>query len=170
MLIFPMLHTPRLTLRKLEVEDLSSLVKYANNKTIADNIINIPHPYREPDAAFRMSYVVQGFKQKTRFVFAIIWKESGELIGEISLHLLDKNTPHGQLAYWIGEPFWNRGITTEAVEAVLDFGFKKLNLDLIYADCYAHNIASQKVLLNNKMQEHKRNGNLVMFRILNLNP
>ena len=167
-----MLHTPRLTLRKLEVEDLPSLVKYANNKTISDNIINIPHPYREPDAAFRMSYVVQGFKQKTRFVFAIIWKESGELIGEISLHLLDKSNPHGQLAYWIGEPFWNKGITTEAVEALLDFGFKKLNLDLIYADCYAHNIASQKVLLKNKMQEHKRNGNLVMFRILKekLNP
>ena len=115
--IFPELNTNRLKLRKIRIEDIPSLVKYANNKKISDNIINIPYPYREPDAAFRISFVVRGFKNKIRYVFAIILKESEELIGEISLHLLDKKNHHGQLAYWLGEPFWNQGITTEATRS-----------------------------------------------------
>lgn len=166
--LFPIINTSRLKLRKLEVEDLPALVKYANNKKIADNIVNIPFPYREPDAAMRMSFVVQGFKNKTRYVFAIILKERPELIGEISLHFLDKNNNHAQLAYWVGEPFWNQGIATEAAKAVINFGFKKLGLDLIYADCKTENQASEKVLLHNGMKTHNQNGNLVLYRITRL--
>ncbi len=61
---FPELNTKRLKLRKIQVEDIPSLVKYANNKKISDHILNIPYPYQEPDAVFRISYIVQGFKNK----------------------------------------------------------------------------------------------------------
>ena len=114
---FPQLYTTRLWLRKINIDDVSSLIKYANNKKIADRILNLSYPYQEPHAVFRISYVHQGFKNKTRYVFAIILKETGELIGEISLHLTDSNKV-AQLAYWIGEPFWNKGIATEAVSAI----------------------------------------------------
>ena len=163
--IFPMLFTERLMLRKIEVDDIPALVKYANNKKISDNIINIPYPYREPDAAFRISFVVQGFKKKTRVVFAIISKEHNELIGEISLHIMDLKNRQGQLAYWIGEPFWNKGMTTEAAKAVIRFGFEQLNLNLIYADCYTENIGSQKVIEKNGMKYHSKNGNILLYKI-----
>ncbi|MBD0378011.1 MAG: GNAT family N-acetyltransferase, partial [Flavisolibacter sp.] len=130
--VFPELYTKRLTLRKIGLEDVPSLVKYANNKKIADKVLNIPYPYQEPDAVFRISYVHQGFKNKTRYVFAIIYKESEELVEEISLHL-DNSKNIAQLAYWIGEPFWGKGIATEACQAILKFGMEKLQLDMIYA-------------------------------------
>ena len=96
--VFPELITGRLKLRKISIEDIPSLVKYANNKRIADKILNIPYPYQEPDAVFRISYVYQGFKNKTRYVFAIIFQENEELIGEISLHLaIQKNRSIGIL-------------------------------------------------------------------------
>ena len=159
---FPELNTARLKLRQLQIEDIECLVKYANNKKIADHIINIPHPYQEPDAVFRISYVVQGFKNKTRFVFAVILKETGELIGEISLHLLPNKTS-AELGYWVGEPFWNRGIATEAIKAVLSFGFEKLALQAVFATCHAENKASQKVLIKNGMAAGNTNGNVTQF-------
>lgn len=162
---FPRLQTTRLLLRKLEYEDLSALVTYANNLKISQRIINIPYPYREPDAALRLGFVARGFKEKTRYVFAIILKESHTLIGEISLHLLDKKKQSAQLAYWLGEPFWNKGLTTEAAAAVVSFGFEQLKLDLIYADCRDDNPASERILQRIGLEKHHKQGNLLFYKL-----
>jgi ribosomal-protein-alanine N-acetyltransferase len=160
--VFPALNTNRLTLRKISIEDVPSLVKYANNKKIADKVLNIPYPYQEPDAVFRISYVHQGFKNKTRYVFAIILKESEELIGEISLHL-DNSRKIAQLAYWIGEPFWGKGMATEAAKTILKFGLENLSLHMIFAECHIENNASEKVLLKNGMKKIGINGSVVQY-------
>lgn len=152
-----------LLLRRLQPEDIGALVKYANNKKIADYILNIPHPYTEPDAAMRMSYVWQGFKNKLRYVFAIILKERNELVGEVSLHLDNEQT--AQLGYWVAEPFWRRGIATEAVRAVLKFGFDTLLLHRIYAICHEENTASCKVMLNNGISKYTVTGSVVQYGI-----
>jgi [ribosomal protein S5]-alanine N-acetyltransferase len=160
--IFPELHTQRLLLRRITVEDIPALVKYASNRRISDNIINIPYPYEEPQAVFRISYVVQGFKNKQRFVFAIILKETQEMIGEISLHLAQQDKA-AELGYWVGEPFWGKGMATEAVKAVLTFGFERLGLAAIFAECHVENMASQKVVSKNGMKRRGINGNVVQF-------
>jgi len=162
--VFPELNTKRLKLRKIQIEDIPSLVKYANNKKISDNIVNIPHPYQEPNAVFRISYVVQGFKNKVRYVFAIILKDHDEFIGEISLHL-HNNVDRAELGYWVGEPFWSKGIAIEAVAAILHFGFEKLGLNEIFATSHADNKASDKVLQNNKMKKQITNGNVIQYRL-----
>lgn len=158
--IFPILYTPRLILRKIDIDDIPSLVKYGNNKKIADNVFSIPFPYQEPDAVFRIKYVNDGFKNKSRYVFSIILKETSEFIGEISLHM-DKDI--AQLGYWIGEPFWNKGIATEATGTVLKFGFEKLNLSRIFATCYEENEGSLKVLIKNGMVQESKNGSVLQF-------
>ena len=160
--VFPELYTDRLRLRRIQVEDIPLLVKYANNKKISDFVLNIPHPYQEPDAVFRISYVLQGFKSRVRYVFAIILKEKNEFIGEISLHM-DNQKDLAQLGYWVGEPFWGKGIATEAAGAVLKFGFEKLGLDKIFATCHTENAASGKVLLNNGMADSGINGNVIQY-------
>jgi [ribosomal protein S5]-alanine N-acetyltransferase len=161
---FPILHSSRLLLRKIDPDDIPSLVKYANNKKISDFVLNIPYPYNEPDAVFRISYVVQGFKNKARYIFAIILKENDEFIGEISLHL-DRQQNISELGYWIAEPFWNQGLAGEAAAAVLKFGFEKLELNLIFATCTTENIASQKVAAKAGMQRGKTTGNVIQFVI-----
>ncbi len=99
---FPVLNTPRLCLRVLEQEDFPKLVRYANNRKIAERVLNIPFPYRELDAVFRLAKVRQGFKKGQ---FSIIDQSVGELVGEIGIHPLPDGT-QGQVAYWIAEPFW----------------------------------------------------------------
>lgn len=165
MLVFPILHTERLKLRKLEVEDFSSLVKYADNKKISDRILNMPYPYREPDAAFRMGYVNKGFKDKVRFVFSIIRRENNEFIGEVSLHL-NKDGQRAEIGYWLGEPHWGSGIMTEAVKAVLQFGFERLDLNAVYASSNKDNLASARVLEKNGMRITHSSGNVIEHRIL----
>lgn len=147
---FPELITKNLKLRKIKLSDAPSLIKYAGNKKISDQIINIPFPYGEEDAVFRMNFIYQGFKNKERYVFAITLKNTDELIGEIGLHL-DKGNNSAQFGYWIAEPFWGKGIASEALEAILKFGFETLNLNKITATHYPDNPASGKVMINNKM-------------------
>jgi [ribosomal protein S5]-alanine N-acetyltransferase len=162
--VFPELHSKRLKLRKISVDDIPSLIRYANNKKIADHILNIPYPYGEPEAVFRITYVVQGFKSKARYVFAIIYLESEELIGEISLHV-DNQENIAQLGYWVGEPFWGKGIATEATETILRFGFEKLDLAMTFAECSVENIASQRVLQKNGMKKCSITGGVVQYRL-----
>lgn len=147
---FPEINTDRLKLRQIRHSDISSLIKYCNNEKIADQIINIPYPYGESDAIYRMNFVMLGFKNKERYVFAITFKDIDELIGEIGLHL-DKTNDSAQFGYWVAEPYWGKGIATEALSAILKFGFETLNLNKIYATHYPDNLSSGKVMLNNKM-------------------
>jgi [ribosomal protein S5]-alanine N-acetyltransferase len=161
---FPQLYTNRLILRKIQVEDIPALVQYANNKNVSKYILNIPYPYQEPDAVFRISYVHQGFKANSRYVFSIVLKEADAFIGEISLHL-DGQKPIAQLAYWIGEPFWNQGIVTEAIARVLVFGFEVLQLELVFATCDAENVASVKVLEKNGLSKTGATGDILQYVI-----
>lgn len=147
---FPELFTTRLRLRKVGLSDVPSLISYCHNKKISDQILNIPYPYREEDALFRINFVLQGFKNKERYVFAISLNGSNELIGEIGLHL-DKANDSAQFGYWIAEPFWGRGIASEATAALLEFGFGTLGLNKIFATHYPDNPASGKIMQNNHM-------------------
>lgn len=159
---FPILYTERLKLRKLSVDDFPALIQLADNKKISDNIVNIPYPFREPNAVFRMGYVVQGFKKKSRFTFAIAIKSDDAFLGEISL-ILEPNKPEAQLGYWIGEPHWGQGLMTEAVAGVLKFGFSSLELNKIFASCYVDNVASYQVLKKNGMEQGNGTGRLLHF-------
>ena len=150
MTALPQLITSRLLLRKLEVTDLPFLVKYANNKAVSNNVLNIPHPYTEEDAVFWLNFVWQGLKSGERFVFAVVLKESNEFIGAIGLHPNGKHNG-AEMGYWLGEAFWGNGLMTEAASAVLRFGFEELNLHKIYATHFTDNLASGKVMLKNGM-------------------
>ncbi len=160
---FPELHTPRLHLRKMQVEDVPALVKYADNKNISDYILNMPYPYREPDAVLRIRSVLEGFKNKTRYVFAVISKERAEMIGEVSLHL-DRDAS-AQLGYWIGEPFWGQGLATEAAGAVVRFGLETLGLERIFATFDAENGASERVLVKCGLKRVGVTGDLVQYGV-----
>lgn len=147
---FPILTTKNLTLRRMRLSDLPALIDGANNRKITDQIINFNYPFTEEDAVIRFNFVLNGFKQKERFVFAITQHDNDELIGEIGIHL-DKSNNSAQFGYWLNEKQWGKGIITEALGAILQFGFEVLKLNKIYATHYPDNPASGKVIQKNKM-------------------
>lgn len=130
-------------LRELTENDLPKLAEYANNEKISINLRDaFPHPYMIEDARnfFR---VVEQQAPKTFFAIEYI----GNYVGNISLSVgTDVYQNSAEIGYFIGEPFWDKGIMTKAVTLMTDFGFTKLGLVRIYAGVFEFNKASQRVL------------------------
>ena len=140
---FPRIETERLILSGLTEDDLPLVIEYLQEKIFSDLTSNIPFPYRKEDAEFWLKMSKQAFETKKGFTFAIRNKEE-KIIGAIGLH--DREDDKAELGYWMAKPFWNQGFVTEAAKAVIDFGFKELGCNKIYATHFLHNPASGKIL------------------------
>ena len=170
----PLIETERLVLRKPEARDIPSIVKYANNPAIAATTLNIPNPYTEDDAVNWLSKGYLGFKEQTEFRFGVVEKDTQTFMGGIGL-IVNQRFNRAELGYWIGEPFWNKGYTTEALKPILKFGFEQLGLNKIEAHYLLTNIASGRIMKKNGMVregelvEHIQKGgqylSLIQYRI-----
>ena len=147
---FPTLKSNRLQLGPLSARDIPSIMTLADNPNIAKMTLNLPHPYAEKDAIFWINMSHQGFQNKDKYVFGVFLQDTQTFIGGIGLHLNTKHN-HAEIGYWIGEPFWNKGYGSEALSAILDFGFNTLHLHKIYAQHLIENPASGKVMIKNGM-------------------
>ncbi len=130
-------------LRKWNLNDIDSLVKYANNKKIAANLTDqFPHPYnRENGKAF----IQIAAKGNPISIFTI--EINGEACGGIGLHLqTDIHKKNAELGYWLAEQYWGKGIMSKAVKQMIDYGFKTFEIERIFARPFGTNIGSQKVL------------------------
>ena len=161
---FPLIYSERLILRQLSPLDIVDFLQYVNNRKITDRILNFPYPFEEYHAVFRLKYVYQGFQERTRYIFAIIYRpdESEKFAGEISLHLREKMRS-AELGYWVAESFWNLGIATEAVAAIVSFGMETLQLQSIYAECNRDNPASHTVLIKNHFSQQGHDSEIVRY-------
>lgn len=66
------------------------------------------------------------------YEFAVTDKETGELFGAIALSN-NKRFNHGEIAYWIDEPYWGNGYVTEAAQSILQFAFEEKKLHKVFA-------------------------------------
>ncbi|RQW79761.1 MAG: N-acetyltransferase [Methanothrix sp.] len=125
------------------MDDASSITRYANNRKIWNNLRDaFPYPYCEEDA---VSYISGALRTEPRVAYAIATKSVA--IGSIGLMPgKDVHRFSAELGYWLAEPFWGRGIMTEAVKAVSEYGLETLGFSRIYAEPYATNPASARVL------------------------
>lgn len=147
---FPRLLTKRLILDQIKPADIPDIVSYAGNIKITENTRTMPHPYREEDAISWINMANQGFKNRDNYIFAMRFRATDAFIGGIGL-TLNKENNRAELGYWLAEDFWNLGFTTEAVQAILQFGFEKLNLNKIIAAYLITNETSGKVMIKNGM-------------------
>jgi RimJ/RimL family protein N-acetyltransferase len=123
--------------------DVDSLAKYANNRRISVNLRDrFPHPYtREIAQAFIRS--VRERLPETAFALAV----AGEAVGGIGFVLQeDIERVSAEIGYWLAEPFWGRGIATDAVRAMTAFAIEQHGLTRVYARVADWNDASVRVL------------------------
>jgi RimJ/RimL family protein N-acetyltransferase len=130
-------------LREITREDLPRMAELGNNEKVSINLTDaFPFPYTLEDA-WKFFDLVQ--KQEPRTIFAIEYR--GEYAGNISLMPgQDVYRKGAFLGYFIGEPFWNKGIVTRAVNLITEYGFTKLDLVRIHTGVFDYNKASQRVL------------------------
>lgn len=146
LLIQPMLKTNRLHIRPFTLDDAGTVQSLAGDKRIAQMTQTIPHPYPDGAAENWIAGHAAAFRQKTEIVFAIELQSSTQLIGAVSLLHIDKNHSSAEIGYWLGVPYWGQGYATEAVLGLLKYAQDDLQLQQFFGRCFAHNIASAKVL------------------------
>jgi [ribosomal protein S5]-alanine N-acetyltransferase len=130
----------------LQDHDTGPLAHLANNKNISDNLRDFfPYPYSTADAIFFIRLVK---KEDPQMTFAITYQ--GQFCGVIGLiGQPDVYCKTAEIGYWLGEPFWNKGICTAAVKLVTDYGLKKLDFIRIHTGVFEYNIGSMRVLEKN---------------------
>lgn len=137
--------TKRFILRPFRRGDEAALARYINNRNIYRNTLRIPYPYRMRDAHawVRQNAAAARARAKTEINFAI--EIGGEAAGGIGLHKIEPRHK-AELGYWLAEPYWGRGIMTEAVRQVVRFGFSQMRLVRICAKVFPWNRPSMRVL------------------------
>ena len=136
-----MLFLDDITLQPLQETDVPAIATLANNYNVWKNLGDrIPHPYSEQDARDFVSIV-----QEELYTFGIHYQ--GVLTGVIGLvPQEDIYQLNAHIGYWLGEPFWNKGIATKAVRLMTTYAFGTLELNRLFTGVFAHNAASMKVL------------------------
>ena len=133
------IETRRLVLRAPIRGDVPELVRNANNKNVSSKLARMPHPYTGADAVAFIELFSQRADERP---YAITL--DGKFIGIVGLSFYEGRAP--ELGYWLGEPFWGRGIATEAGRALIDAAHKIPLVETIAARALPDNLASIKVL------------------------
>jgi [ribosomal protein S5]-alanine N-acetyltransferase len=151
----PSIGTDRLLLRPFTLADAGSVQALAGAPEVAATTLLIPHPYPDGGAEAWIETHAPGYASGEMVLFAIVDRQGGQLLGAIGLTLALLHA-RGELGYWIGVPFWNRGYATEAAAAVLRFGFEGLKLARIFAHHFSRNSASGRVMQKLAMSHEGR--------------
>jgi [ribosomal protein S5]-alanine N-acetyltransferase len=133
----------RCTIRPWRLDDAESLTRHANTRKVWLSLRDkFPHPYTTVDARKFLEATVK-IEPITNFCIEV----NRAAVGGIGIHLgIDVHRHTAEMGYWLGEEFWGRGIMTEAVGTFTDFCFHRFSLRRIYAEPFANNPASERVL------------------------
>ncbi|MFM7320988.1 MAG: GNAT family N-acetyltransferase [Armatimonadota bacterium] len=138
------IRTGRLLLRPLVATDAPAIQQMASDPKIAATTLAVPHPYPDGAAAAWIESHSE-LRQRHHRIWGIERHGDGTVVGTVALR---GNPVHrrAELGYWIGVPFQGHGYATEAVRAVVRFGFEIADLERIYAQHLDGNLASGRVM------------------------
>jgi RimJ/RimL family protein N-acetyltransferase len=133
----------RCEVRSFQARDVDGVALHANNRKIWLNMRDrFPHPYSRHDA---VAFLDHTRRESPESSFAIV--VDGAAVGAIGfVQQPDVERVSAEIGYWIGEPFWGRGITTEALTAVTAYAIGRHDLTRVFALPFAYNAASCRVL------------------------
>lgn len=134
-----------LAIRKWRIDDKSDLAIILNNPKVLNNLRDgLPYPYTENDAEDFIRAMLSADKNNT-FAFAIALDDKA--IGSIGVFRQDNiHCKTAEMGYYIGEPYWGNGYMANAIKQVCEYVFEKTDIIRIYAEPFAHNIASCRAL------------------------
>jgi RimJ/RimL family protein N-acetyltransferase len=135
-------HAAGVVLRPLQAADDREIARYCSDEALARYTLNIPHPY-PPEGArdwLALSWRKAALGLGWSWAIALPEEQGAALVGVISLHW------NGELAWWVGVPWQNRGLATRSAELVKGFAFDQLQLPALTARHMPDNLASGRVM------------------------
>lgn len=138
------LETERLILREWSDSDAEDLYEFAKNPNIG------PMAGWEPHSSIEQSRDIINKVLLAPNTFAVCLKDDNRAIGCVTIMIGENSNiglpeNEGEIGFWLGEPFWGRGIIPEAVKRLLKYGFNELHLQKIWCGYFEGNIKSKRV-------------------------
>lgn len=141
----PELHTPRLTLRKMRMSDADDMFAYARDPDVSRYLVWTPHQSVEESRGF-LAYVISRYTAGLMEDWGIEDHATGRFIGTAGYFFWDEPHRRAELHYCLAKEFWGQGLMTEAITAIITFGFDRMGLHRVEAKCFPDNAGSEKVL------------------------
>lgn len=129
---FPILRTDRLTLREIRLSDAYPIFKMRASGRVNQFIARQNMP-ELADAEKLVERTIQAFENKMAIGWAGILRDSNEIIGTCGFNQIDFQNKRAEIGGEMAVEFWGKNIAQEAVEAIIQFGFEKLDLHTIEA-------------------------------------
>lgn len=132
-------------LRRWLDTDAEDVAKYANNEEIARNLRDIfPHPYTLEDAKSYINSCIAAGDQEQLCLAIVV---EGHAAGSIGLFPgNDVYRKSAELGYWLAQEYWGMGIMSKAAKQICEEGFRRFDIARIFAEPYARNAGSRRVL------------------------
>lgn len=132
-------------IREWKIEDAPELAEMLNNKKILNNLRDgLSYPYTKNDAEEYITSMLEADKTKT-FAFAITVDD--KVVGSIGIFRCENiHFRTAEMGYYIGGPYWGNGLGTSAVKQACNYIFENTDIIRIFAEPFAYNIASCRVL------------------------
>lgn len=131
-------------LKEWRISDAEILAEILSNEKVTANLRDLPNPYSVSDAEFFIREAISADKNDN-FIFAV--EADGRVVGCVGCYRQENiHRKTAEIGYYIAEEFWGKGIAARAVKSVADFVFGHTDIVRIYAEPFADNAASRRVL------------------------
>jgi len=156
---FPILTTERLLLRKITEEDADQVLFLRSDRDVLQYLDRDPITSID-DAVQWIRMIDAGVRSNEFIAWALSLKNEKQLVGTISFWNMKKEHYRSEIGYALHPAQQGKGLMQEAMTAVLEYGFKKMNLHSVEANVNPKNVSSIKLLeRNNFVREayHREN-------------
>lgn len=145
---FPELKTPRLVLRRPNMADAMNLYLLRSDQEVSA-FLDRPQPSSIEEIEELLGQILFDINHNNTINWIITMKGDNSLIGTIGFWRIEKEHLRAEIGYMLFPEYQRRGLMQEALHAVIQFGFQKMNLHSIEANCNPLNTRSIKLLENN---------------------
>ncbi|KGA98602.1 GCN5 family N-acetyltransferase [Alkalihalobacillus alcalophilus ATCC 27647 = CGMCC 1.3604] len=141
----PILETERLILRKITLDDIQDMYDYCSKGEVSTYVTWETHKTLADTKEF-VEFVLTQYEKNKIGLWGIVFKANGKLIGTIDFVSWQVKHRIAELGYVISPDYWGQGITTEAANELIKFGFHQMELIRIQARCFVENKGSERVM------------------------
>jgi ribosomal-protein-alanine N-acetyltransferase len=146
------IETDRLILRKFESIDAEDMIKNWISHPVVQNNYGEPIYTTTEEVSKVLENWISAYSNLEFYRWAIILKETNINIGQVAFYKVDSNNQNLDVEYCIGESYWGKGYATEALKAIMKYGFEKMHYNRIQAFHRRQNPSSGQVLIKSGMQ------------------
>lgn len=147
----PTIETERLLLRKITLNDANDMFEYASNPEVSQYTMWSTHTSIE-DTKYFLQSLTKMYKRRELVDWGIVHKAEKKFIGTCGFVEWSMTHSRAEIGYALSRRYWGEGYMSEAVNAVIEFGFREMSLNRIMGRCEVHNIASARVMEKVGMQ------------------